>query len=316
MKMIRLRLSSKRYFNIGFFVLSALCVSGLFWSAFASNSVLFDDQGTAYWRAFNSGTGSLRASVANETIIVQSGVSSVKAVITSGSYQNVAFYHGCSPTADWSAYNVISFWLHGSNSGQYITLLIFGPTTNDYSATLIRDNFVGWQNFAFDLNSSIFNEINVFKHGNPDLSKVAGIQFAFTANTTVYIDRMILDIIPSPTTTSPSPLPTSTSPSSPSSSNSSNLPTPTPTPTPTLSSSTPSLSPSSSFYPQNSSSAPTQTPLAIPSEVVVPSPLLFVTGSSSSQPNFLSTLQENWLLTIAIGIIILAVVVFVLKKKH
>ena len=311
--MIRLRLSSKRYFNIVFFVLSTLCVSGLFWPAFASTSVLFDDQGTAFWSAFNSETGSLGISVTTETTIVQTGVSSVKAVITSGSYQNVAFYHIYNPTADWSVYNVISFWLKGSNSSQYITLLIFGPTTHDYSAIWIRDNFVGWQNLAFNLNASIFYEGLVFKSGNPDLSKVAGIQFSFTANTTVYIDRMILDVTPPPTTTSPSPLPTSTSPSSPSSSNSSNLPTP----TPTLSSSTPSLSPSSSLYPQNSSSTSTQTPIAPPSEIVAPSPILFVSGSSSSQPNFLATLQENWLLTIVIGISILAVVVFtVFKKKH
>ena len=295
-----------------------LTTLALLFSAFAltiasvqgvSPVVIFDDQGTAFWSAFNNGTGSLGITVANETSIVQTGVSSLKAVITSGSYQDVAFYHIYSPTADWSAYNVISFWLHGSNSGQYITLLFFGPTTSDYSATLIRDNFVGWQNYAFDLNANITYPGYFFKVGNPDLSKVAGIQFAFTAAGTVYIDRMILDIAPTPTPTptiTPTPVPTATPTPVP--------PTPTPTPTTTLTptpTATPTPIPSTPTPIQTSTPTPTQTPTASPPPAVTSSP-------EPSNNGAMAFLVDNllWIIATIIVVIIVVIALFFWKRKR
>jgi hypothetical protein len=199
--------------------------------------VIYDDEGTAFWTAYNGGgNGSLIASVANETGVVMSGSSSIKATVTSGPYKNAGVYHYYSPVVDWSAYNTISFWMKGSNSGYYITFAIFAPTGNNL-ITLIHDNFTTWQSYTFDLNENNNQEGHIYTTGNPNMSRIETIEFAFNFSATVYIDRMVLTYVPLVTPTStPTAAPTTT---------------PTPTSTPT---STPTQPPTTSPNPTPSPS--------------------------------------------------------------
>jgi hypothetical protein len=257
--------------------------------------VIFDDQGAAFWNAFNTGNGTLACSIASEAGTVQVGSSSLKVNISSGSYLNVGFYHDFSPMANWSSYRVIAFWLKGSNSGQFISFSIVASDPSNYLVTLIRDNFTGWQQKVFVLNENLTKEGHFFKVGNPDLSQVQGLEFAFDSPAVAYVDRMIVDVETSPT---PAPiffLPTE-SPTETPSPTPSPTPTPMPSPTPTFNSPpvTPILTsnpiieaPSSTLSPI----PPTPTPVpetAIPTLLQVtptPSPTNSPTPTSSPSPS-------------------------------
>ena len=214
-----------------------LLTSSFILQAFA-DSTLFDDQGTSFWTVENSNSGSgpssIAATITTDTSVVHSGSSSLKQVITAGTYKTVGFYHVFSPNADWSTVTGVSFWLHGSNSGTSISFDIIDQNRN-YYADLIQDNFNGWQQFT--LNFATAPSV-----GAVDLKNISIIEFAFTspAPPILYVDQMVLIGASTP---SPSPSP-STNPSS--------------TPTST-SSSNPTSSPSQTAFPQTTSSSPSPT---------------------------------------------------------
>ncbi len=239
--------------------------------------VIFDDEGTAFWSAYNTGAGSLICSVTNATGTVQAGSSSLQANVASGPYQNVGFYHTFTPMANWSDYSVIGFWLKGSNSSQYISFTIVASTANDYLVTLIHDNFTGWQREVFVLNENFTKEGHFLKVGNPNLSQVQGLVFSFDSPLTVYVDRMILDVAPPPT-----PLPTAPPTPSPTA-----LPTEAPTPTPIATSASTPLP----FTPAPATPVPTSTitsPPNTPTEAPTPSPTVSIPTSSPAATSTLT----------------------------
>lgn len=228
-------------------VLASLVASSLILTAFADTTI-FDNQGAAYWTVYNNGeSGMLAASINTSNSVVHSGASSsLELMISSGANAVVGFYHVYSPTVDWSSYSGISFWLYGSNSNGYIYFVVFDKNYH-YYLDIIKDNFVGWQQFTLDF-------ATVFASGSVDLSNIYAMEFSFgnPAPSTLYLDQIVLTGGPSATpSASPSTSPTSSPTTSPTvSPNSSPTPAPTkgviffpPEPTPiTFSSASPTYS--------------------------------------------------------------------------
>ena len=183
-------------------VLLGLVASSFILTAFA-DTTLFDDQGTNFWSVYNGGSGSIVATITTETSVVHSGSSSLKQVISPGTYGIVGFCHIFSPPVVWSTYSGVSFWLYGSNSGWWINFVIFDKNANDY-LDMIQDNFNGWKQFTL-------NFADAFSSGNVDLANIYAVEFAFgnPAPAQLYVDQMVLIGGSSPSPSSnPSPSPT------------------------------------------------------------------------------------------------------------
>jgi len=99
-------------------------------------------------------------------------------------------------TQDWSAYEGLSFWLYGSNSGNVVFVDLLdnrnpGSTSDDaerFSVDVI-DNFSGWQ--YFEIPFANFNRKEV-GNGAPNdgftLTEMHGWAFGVLADATLYID--------------------------------------------------------------------------------------------------------------------------------
>ena len=238
-----------------------LLTSSFIIPAFA-DITLFDDQGTSFWSIYNNGSGSIVGTITTDTSFVHSGSSSLKQVITAGTYQTVGFYHVFNPNADWSTATGVSFWLYGSSSGTYISFDIIDQNHN-YYAKLIQDNFNGWKQFTL-------NFATASSSGTVDLKNINIIEFAFTspAPPILYLDQMVLIGASAPT---PSPSP-SANPS----------PSPTVSPTARPSPSTkPTAAPSPSTHP-TASPSPSTSPTASPKTTSTPTPTTSSTPSSTS----------------------------------
>jgi hypothetical protein len=166
------------------------CISSLILMAsseeYTESKAVFDDQGTSFWSVYRNGTGTLSVAISNDTSIKQSGESSLKQVIAKGSYYTVGFYHIYEPTADWSAYYGLSFWVYGSNSKGYVSFVVFDKSGEDY-LYIIRDDFSGWKQFTLDFSTC-------FKTGDVNLTSIFALEFAFSdpAPKQIYVDNLLL----------------------------------------------------------------------------------------------------------------------------
>ncbi len=115
-------------------------------------------------------------------------------------------------SADWTPYNALRFWLHGSNTGAAVQVEIFdnrNPNIPGDSAERwyyrIADDYVGWQEFTIEFRS--FQRRSDWQPGGaPDdglgLDLVSGLAFGFPAGVgaqTAYLDdvRLVrLDVQP------------------------------------------------------------------------------------------------------------------------
>jgi len=157
--------------------------------------VIADDKQTSFWQTGGDDKrGTISApTISDDAAIKQSGQNSLKMVIKEGgSYRCWYIQHKYSPSVDWSDKDFLVFHWYGANSGGEIYICLTAPDWVHYYQTIFVDDFKGWKQLSFPLNS-----FNVY--GNPSLKGITNLKIrSRTVNLpgTWYIDRVVVDTGP------------------------------------------------------------------------------------------------------------------------
>jgi len=155
-----------------------------------SPNVLYDDDET-FWTTVNAGSGSVQASLAEETATVKKGTSSLKVSAVSGTYAHIGCMHDFGANQDWSGYDFICLYIYGNNTGITIQVVLTTPDNSNYAYWSITDNWTGWKRLVLPLRKPTGTA------GTYSLSSVRSVRVWFNnapLNTSWYIDRMLIDV--------------------------------------------------------------------------------------------------------------------------
>jgi hypothetical protein len=146
--------------------------------------VLLDDNPTATWIGYH-------ATLSNDAEQKQTGTNCLKIVNQDNSA--LANYDPLpAGIRNWTAYDVLNVRIYGTNSGQAFSIyLLAGDWSNYYQFSTV-DNFSGWKSFSVLLRTMTVT-------GSPTLSNIFAIYIGYPnpADTTWYLDCMIVDVAPS-----------------------------------------------------------------------------------------------------------------------
>jgi hypothetical protein len=159
-------------------------------------TVLSNDYSDGYWTIDQAGSGTVAILTPTSSSEIQyNGYNTTKFVLSSGTYQWTMLKHVYGVQANWSAQDIFSFYVYGSNSGKTLKVWI---DTNGYTSlnTLdLVDNFTGWKRIT-QLLRGTWSAVS----GTPDWSKVDRVRLegSYTAQPlTLYFYRFIVDVCPS-----------------------------------------------------------------------------------------------------------------------
>jgi hypothetical protein len=145
---------------------------------------VIDDGQAAFWSV------NLMPALTDETTIKVKGVNSGKITIDAAySSGNSDFAHTFGSNQDWSAYDFLSFYWYGANTGHTIQILVKAVDWSNYASWTFTDNFTGWKRIVLSLRNWTVGA------GTPSLSTVKTILFypyLMSQPQTWYIDRMVL----------------------------------------------------------------------------------------------------------------------------
>jgi hypothetical protein len=151
-------------------------------------TVIYEDD-ESFWSAFAYESGSFDIVASEETTIKQSGISSLKIVVSAGSYAEVDIRHVYDPNADWSDKKYLCLWWYGASSGETQSIRILCPDWSNYKLYNFVENWNGWKRLVIS-----FDEMT--DTGSPDMSDVDRIMIWNEAGGayTSYLDRTVIDV--------------------------------------------------------------------------------------------------------------------------
>ena len=153
---------------------------------------LFDDSVSAWSNAGFGQTGGSysQGAIGDDTTTKIKGVSSMYQTSAAGTYTQCRFKHAYGSSQDWSAYDFISLYVWGNNTGQNNTVQIAQASWTWYRTWYIADNFSGWKRFVLPLRYSPNADTGTVNIAAVDLLQITFIPTAI--GQTFRIDRVIL----------------------------------------------------------------------------------------------------------------------------
>jgi len=158
-------------------------------------TVVVDNQQVAFWKTYVEGTGAIgQATVSDSTYERENGVNSLKAVVNKGNFAVSQIVHDYPSPQDWSAFDILSLYWYGTNSGKTIDVFLYTsplpPEGYNYYKWSFQDDFEGWQWLAFSLKMP--NDPSYPSYGSPSLSEVSSIRIGLPEGTW-YLGPVVLD---------------------------------------------------------------------------------------------------------------------------
>jgi hypothetical protein len=156
---------------------------------------------TAYDKSGNGNDGTIYGAIwtsmqtlTDDSLTVKSGVDSLK-IVQNGLWR---IRHEYSAPQTWEAYDAISFWWYGNNTGKTIQVKISSDPNdlwNNYYYYGIEENWSGWRQIVIP-----FSGMTAF--GNPSLNQIQTISITYGTPTTstTYLDLGELTFLPKLTT--------------------------------------------------------------------------------------------------------------------
>lgn len=135
-------------------------------NSIGSGVVVYDDD-ESFWTVYSSGSGSIDiASSGENTTLQTSGSSCMQFEVSSGTKNNVEFYHLYGSAQDWSNYNYLTVDFYGNNTGAYFYVALLTPDWSNYQFWKILDGYEGWGSHRLFFDnpeyvSGLFNQTNI-----------------------------------------------------------------------------------------------------------------------------------------------------------
>jgi len=150
--------------------------------------VVYDDDETTIG-IDQGGSGTYQLAISEETSEVKKGSSSLKGVVSSGSYSYIAAYYSFTPTVDVSKYDFISIWLYGGNSGKTWEVTLYNVGGIERRKWQFTDDFSGWER------KILLIERYTSQTASFDITAVKYFYVFFpTAVGTYYFDKIVFDV--------------------------------------------------------------------------------------------------------------------------
>lgn len=153
---------------------------------------LFEEPQTAFWEVTYYGEGNI------SLILTQTNASTdqtqpddyLDIKPTPGNYESWGLYHTYASCTNLSKYQLVILPFYGSATNTTYYFSLDGPTPNDRTIFLFRDDFIGWNSLSFSLDSPTATE------ERPDLARIVRITFSpfilHTQDYTPYIPGELL----------------------------------------------------------------------------------------------------------------------------
>lgn len=142
-----------------------------------------------FWKVVKIGTGSIDATISDDSNERICDDSSLLINVTQGSYARFNLFHDFPIHQDWSSYDFISLYWYGNSSNIRVNL-VAAVTQTDLFVTQIIDNFTGWSRLVLPLDT-------FQKAGEADWSNISSVWLQFlnssvplSPNLVTRIDRM------------------------------------------------------------------------------------------------------------------------------
>jgi len=165
------------------------------WSLFGENeTVLADDNQTAFWGLDNLDEGNVDYSITNNNLTKTTGIDSLEVNTTNGAHSTFRLYHDYSSPEDFSSFKFVVFLFYVNNSGSEFRINFFTTYPEPRAEYSIVDNYIGWKTFVIP-----FNKFKIVGNGFSwaNISKIEIDKTSKNEKGTWYFDRFILSADPS-----------------------------------------------------------------------------------------------------------------------